>query len=87
MATEKSLIVFDHGWYSELPDDVCEKVPLLDSEGLYESMLVLAREPELRWRLGKNSLIKAKQRHAALKVVAEYIDYLTISQADIDRRR
>lgn len=38
LARGKPVIVFDHGWYSELPDTVAFKVPVMDEDTLYVAM-------------------------------------------------
>lgn len=86
MAAGKPLIVFDHGWYGELPDNVCKKVPPLDSDALFESMLELAREPESRTQLGKNALTRATNHHNPRKVAEEYTEFVNVCLKDIERR-
>jgi glycosyltransferase involved in cell wall biosynthesis len=53
MAAGKPLIVFDHGWYSELPEDACAQVPPLDEAALVESMLMLAQSAAKRGEMGQ----------------------------------
>lgn len=59
MAAARPLIVFDQGWYAEIPAAAAIKVPPLDDEALLTAMLRLARSPELRRQMGE-----AGQRYA-----------------------
>jgi glycosyltransferase involved in cell wall biosynthesis len=53
LAAGRPLVVYDHGWYAELPDAAAVKVPPLDEEALYQAMLRLALAPEERSRLSQ----------------------------------
>jgi len=52
MAARKPLIVFDQGWYSELPDDACWKAAPMDEAGLLAAMRELAANPARRQAMG-----------------------------------
>ncbi len=78
MAAARPLIVFDHGWYSELPDDAALKVPPGDEAALREAMARLAASPELRQAMGAAGL-RYVQRHCRPAHVARaVIDFLQV---------
>ena len=76
MGAGKPIIVFDHGWDAELPDDACIKVPPLDEQTLYAAMLRLAQDPIYRERLGERANHTARQIHDPGIVADAYIDFL-----------
>ncbi len=86
MAAGKPIIVFDHGWYAELSDDVCIKVPPLDEEVLFSAMRKLARDPAARIRMGDLARQTAGQIHDPEIVADAYIDFLGDCLVDIHRR-
>ena len=53
MAAGRALIVFDHGWYSEIPDEAAIKVTAMDEDALLRAMIQLAQSPELRRQMGE----------------------------------
>jgi glycosyltransferase involved in cell wall biosynthesis len=53
MAAGRPLIVFDQGWYREIPDEAAIKATALDEEMLLETMLRLAQTPDLRRQMGE----------------------------------
>jgi glycosyltransferase involved in cell wall biosynthesis len=55
LATGRPTIVFDDGWYAELPDDVCVKVPPNDADALVLAMQRLARDVTLRQDMGQRA--------------------------------
>lgn len=56
MAAARPLIVYDHGWYSELPDAAALKVQPGDLQGLQAAMATLAGSADLRRAMGKAGL-------------------------------
>lgn len=52
LAQGKPVIVFDQGWYAELPSEIAWKVPVMDEEALYQAMQTLVEEPALRQKMG-----------------------------------
>ncbi len=54
LAAGRSLMVFDHGWYSELPDSASIKIPPMDEASLAAAMLDLVQKPERREHLGRS---------------------------------
>jgi glycosyltransferase involved in cell wall biosynthesis len=57
MAAGKPLIVFDHGWYSEIPNEAAIRVSPMDEDGLLEAMIQLAQAPEVRLQMGRAGLV------------------------------
>jgi glycosyltransferase involved in cell wall biosynthesis len=86
MAAGKPIIVFDHGWYGELSEEVCRKVPPMDSEALLAAMHDLARDSELRRRMGENAQLAVRQDHNPRKVAEAYIDFTKSVLAENNRR-
>lgn len=75
MAQGKPVIVFDHGWYSELPDAAAIKLPLLDEEALYQAMRSLTLSPQKRRQMG-NAAAQHIQTYHQPAAVAEHIHTL-----------
>ena len=80
----RPVIVYDHGWYGELPDDVVVKVPPLDQEALLAAMRRLAEHPEERRRRGERGRIYVEQKHdpdraagAYAKAIARILERVT----------
>jgi glycosyltransferase involved in cell wall biosynthesis len=71
MAAAKPVIVFDLGWYSELPDSAVIKVPPLDSQGLIAAMRRLAQEPALRQEMGQTAAAHIAQHHQPAAVAQQ----------------
>jgi glycosyltransferase involved in cell wall biosynthesis len=53
MAAGRPLIVYDQGWYREIPGEAAIKTAPLDEEMLLAAMLHLARSPQLREEMGQ----------------------------------
>lgn len=53
LAAGRPLIVFDHGWYSELPDAVAVKVPPRHAAALDEALLSLAQDEARRQEMSQ----------------------------------
>ena len=79
MVAGRALVVFDHGWYAEIPDDAALKVPPLDEEALLAGLLELARSPERRAALGAAAARYVAEQCAPAAVVAAYLDFLTLA--------
>lgn len=71
MAAGRPLIVYDHGWYAELPTAVAEKVPPGDEEALLAAMTALAVSPERRAALGASGRQRVASWHAPAAVAAQ----------------
>ena len=76
LATKRPLILFDHGWYSELPDSTCIKIPPLDEEALVDAMLRVAQLPEKRQQLGEFGLQEIKENHDPKRIAQAYADFI-----------
>lgn len=75
MAAAKPLIVSDQGWYQELPDAACSKVPPGDEESLLVAMRSLAASPELRQKMGMAGLTDVAQQHNPAQIAQQYITF------------
>ncbi len=76
LAAGKPLIVFDHGWYASLPDEVCFKIPPGDEQVLSEAMLQLATDASRRSEMGQQAARYAAQMHAPARTAEAYIDFI-----------
>ena len=56
MGAGRPIIVFDHGWYGEIPDGAAVKVPPMDQEALLDAMVQFAKSSELRKQVGQAAL-------------------------------
>jgi glycosyltransferase involved in cell wall biosynthesis len=86
MAAGKAIIVFDLGWYGELPDSAVVKVRPLDSEGLLSAMRELAQRPDLRHRLGETAAAHIKQHHDPARIASQYIAFAGEILAGLNRK-
>jgi glycosyltransferase involved in cell wall biosynthesis len=77
MAQGKPVIVFDHGWYSELPDAAALKLPSLDEEALYQAMLTLAQSAAQRQQMGYAAAHHIQTYHQPATVAAAIQHHLT----------
>ncbi len=75
MAAAKPLIVSAQGWYQELPDAACCKVPPGDETSLLLAMRSLAASPESRQEMGLAGLTAVAQQHNPAQVAQQYIDF------------
>jgi glycosyltransferase involved in cell wall biosynthesis len=76
MGAGKPLIVFDQGWYSELPDSAARKIAPMDEAALLEAMRQLADEPELRQEMGRAAQQTVLEQCAPDKVAAAYLAFI-----------
>ncbi len=76
MAAGRPLVVFDHGWYGELPDEVAVKAPPLDEEALLAALLELARDPERRAALGAAAARYVATQCAPAAVADAYVEFI-----------
>lgn len=76
MAAGRPLIVFDHGWYSELPAGAAIKVPPGDAAALREAMARLAASPDLRRTMGAAGRRYVEQHCRPAHVARAVIDFL-----------
>ncbi len=76
LSAGRPLIVFDHGWYSELPDEVAVKVDVMDEKGLLDAMRQLARGTARRLEMGEMAESYVRCAHQAESVSARYMEFL-----------
>jgi len=76
MAAGRALVVFDHGWYAEIPDGAAVKTPPLDEEALLAALLALAGAPERRAALGAAAARYVAEVCAPAAVAGAMIDFL-----------
>ena len=76
LAAGKPLIVYDQGWYGELPDDLCLKVPPLDPDMLLNAMLSLVRDPGKRRSMGQAAVDFANQHLDPRRIARLYVRFL-----------
>jgi len=84
LGASRPVIVYDHGWYRELPDEVVLKVPPLDQEALLAAMRRLAEHPEERRHRGERGRAYVEQEHdpdqaagAYVRAIAQILDHVT----------
>jgi glycosyltransferase involved in cell wall biosynthesis len=76
MAAARPLIVYDHGWYSELPESAAIKVTPDDAPALHEAMETLAESPVLRQSMGQAGYEYARDYCRPSRVAAAYIGFV-----------
>lgn len=86
MAAGRPVIVFDHGTYSELPDEACLKIPPMDEEALLEGMLLLASSLERRESLGQLAVDHIRSQHDPSVIANQTISFIHELFASIDGR-
>ncbi|HEY7019289.1 MAG TPA: glycosyltransferase family 4 protein [Gaiellaceae bacterium] len=71
-------VVSDVGWFAELPDEVALKVPVGENEVevLAGQLERLARDPELRARMGAAARELAQREHTVARVAEAYAEAL-----------
>ena len=75
MAAGRPVIVFDQGWYSELPETGCIKVAPMDATALVNAMQELADEPT-RQQMGEAARAYVQDVCAPAQVAAQYDRFL-----------
>lgn len=76
MAAGRPLIVYDRGWYAELPDDAALKIPPGDEEALREAMERLAASAELRRAMGRAGREYVRNHCHPERIARAYVDFL-----------
>ncbi len=56
MATGKPVVVFNHGWYAEIPAEACVQLPVMDETTLLRAMRHLADLPARRQAISEQAL-------------------------------
>jgi glycosyltransferase involved in cell wall biosynthesis len=74
LALGRPLVVSDLGWFAELPDEAAAKVPAGEGEvaALAAALERLARDHELRERMGEAGRALAESEHALERVAESY---------------
>lgn len=86
LAAGRPLIVWNHGWYAELPDDVCLKAPPSDEDKLWEAMLALAHDAERRQAMGQRAAEYATRVHAPARTADAYLQAIQSVLAGMGNR-
>lgn len=76
LAAGRALVVYDHGWYGELPDNACLKLPPLDQEALTAAMQRLAKDAEYRVALGQRGQAYVRHHHTAEQAASAYVAFV-----------
>ncbi len=76
MAAARPLIVYDYGWYAELPDDAALKIPPGDEDALREAMERLAASAELRRAMGRAGREYVRNHCHPERIARAYVDFL-----------
>ena len=76
MAAGRPLIVYDHGWYSELPDAAALKVSPGDETALRQAMVALAHSTERRRAMGQAGREYVRDQCAPERVARAYVAFL-----------
>lgn len=76
MAAARPVIVFDHGWYSELPGTAVRKIPVLDEAALQTAMQQLADQPHLRQQMGEVAQQTIAQDYAPAAAARAYAAFI-----------
>ncbi len=76
LAAGRPLVVYDHGWYHELPDTVALKVPPLDDAALLDALRTLAGSAGQRQQMGDAAADYARKQHHPAKVAQHYATFL-----------
>jgi glycosyltransferase involved in cell wall biosynthesis len=83
LAAGKPVIVSDHGWYAELPDNACVKITPNNGEALYQAMRRLAGDASLRRAIGQRAAAYAEREHSLAAAAQRYLDFIgdTVARA------
>ncbi len=76
LAAGLPVMVNDIGWYAELPDDVCLKVPAQDEAALLAAMRALAQDEGARWQMGAAASAYARRELAPSAIAGQYVTFL-----------
>ena len=76
LAAGRPVIVTDHGWYAELPDDVCVKITPDDAEALYQAMRRLAGDPAMCRAIGQRAVAYVHREHDLAVTAQKYLRFI-----------
>jgi glycosyltransferase involved in cell wall biosynthesis len=83
MAAGRPIVVLDHGWYRELPDDAAVKLPAApDVPGLADALRALAQDPARRAVIGRAALAYVDLAARPDAVAQAYVDFLRDLRAE-----
>ncbi len=86
MAAAKPVIVFDLGWYSELPDSAVVKVRPLDNIDLLDAMQRLASQPDLRQQLATTAANYIATHHDPAHIAQQYSTFANQILTNLSRQ-
>lgn len=78
LAAGRPLIVFNHGWYRELPDDAGLKTAPGDEDALLAAMTQLAQSADLRREMGRQGAAHAIAHHHPSQVAQQYLNAMQL---------
>ena len=84
MGLGRPVIVFDHGWYSELPDDACYKVPPMDKQALFRALVALAASPDFRRSIGQRAQEIVCRHHNPSAAAEQFVDFVQYILSETD---
>jgi len=76
MAAARPVIVYDHGWYSELPGDAALMVPPGDTAALEGAMEALAQSADLRQSMGQAGYKYVREQCDPARAAQAYAEFL-----------
>jgi glycosyltransferase involved in cell wall biosynthesis len=76
LAAGRPVVVYDHGWYAELPDEVALKVPPGDEAALFAALAGLAAEDGRRKAMGEAAAAYVRANHLPQQVARAYVAYI-----------
>jgi glycosyltransferase involved in cell wall biosynthesis len=76
LAAGRPVVVSDHAWYAELPDDACVKVTPNDGEAVYQALQRLASDATLRHAIGQRAAAYAQREHSLAAAAQRYVDFI-----------
>lgn len=77
LALGKPVILFDHGWYAELPDSAVVKIPVGDGSALAQAITTLQDNPALREAIGTAAQSYIRTHCQPEQVARVYRDVVT----------
>jgi glycosyltransferase involved in cell wall biosynthesis len=78
MSAGRPVVVTDHGWYAELPDDTCIKVPPGDSDALVNALRRLASDASFRRDIGRRAADYVHREHTPARAAERYVDFASL---------
>ena len=75
MATGKPVVVFNHGWYAEIPAEACVQLPPMDTAALQRAMEHLTRLAARRQAIGEHALQYIETVCNPQQAARAYVDF------------